>query len=151
MARVNVGVNPIYLADQHLIAESVEITMIVGSLRKNDYIIKSEVPEKYNLGKGHMNFFKTKLIYLARRLEAVNKEMVRRGFSPGTTIECLQQAPVEFQNDWNPTLEDSMIVRNRIVDKMLKKEVGFWRYKSNPILNIQEFKDSILHSEGFIV
>ena len=37
MARVNVGVNPKYLADQWLIAESVEITMITGSLRKNKY------------------------------------------------------------------------------------------------------------------
>ena len=43
MARVNIGVNPKHLSDQHLIAESVEITMITGSLRKNNYEIKSEV------------------------------------------------------------------------------------------------------------
>lgn len=151
MARVNVAVNPIYLADQHLIAESVEITMIVGSLRANDFIIKSEVPNSYNLGKGHMNFFKTKLIYLARRLEAVNAEMTRRGFSPGTTIECLSSAPLKFQNDWSPTLEDSKIVRNRIVEKMLRKEPGFWRYQRSPISNVEEFKDSILNSEKFEV
>lgn len=151
MARVNVAVNPIYLADQHLIAESVEITMIVGSLRANDFIIKSEVPKSYNLGKGHMNFFKTKLAYLARRLNAVNEEMIRRGFSPGTTTECLSAAPLKFQNDWGPTLEDSKIVRNRIVEKMLKKEPGFWRYKRYPIENIEKFKDSLLHSEKFEV
>ena len=45
MARVNVGCDSLYLADQHLIAESVEITMIIGSLRKNGYIIKGKVPE----------------------------------------------------------------------------------------------------------
>ena len=151
MARVNIGINPTYLADQHLIAESVEITMIAGSLRANDFIIKSEVPNSYSLGKGHMNFFKTKLKYLARRLEAVNTEMARRGFSPGTTVECLQSAPLKFQNDWQPTLEDSNIVRNRIVEKMLKKEPGFWRYERTPINNIEEFKDSILNSEKFEV
>ena len=44
MARVNIGVDPKYLSDQHLIAESVEITMITGVLRKNGFEIKSPVP-----------------------------------------------------------------------------------------------------------
>jgi deoxyribonuclease (pyrimidine dimer) len=76
MVRVNVGVNPLYLADQHLIAESVEITMITGGLRKNNYIIKSDMPSNLVLGKGHINFFKNKIIYLNKRLTAVNQEMV---------------------------------------------------------------------------
>jgi hypothetical protein len=75
MARVNIGINPHYLSDQHLIAESVEITMITGGLRKNDYKIKSPIPEFFNIGRGHINFFKNKLYYLNRRLLAVNKEL----------------------------------------------------------------------------
>ena len=42
MARVNCGIEPLYLSDQHLIAESVEITMITGGLRKNGYKIKTK-------------------------------------------------------------------------------------------------------------
>ena len=109
MARVNTGISPLLLADQHLIAESVEITMIVGSLRKSGYCIKGYCPDVYKLGKGHINHFKNKLKYLARRLTVVNNEMIRRGFNPGTTTECLEIAPREFQNDWRPTLEDSLI------------------------------------------
>ena len=151
MARVNVGCNPLYLADQHLIAESVEITMIVGSLRKNGYIIKGRVPEKYGLGAGHINYFKNKLKYLSRRLVAANNEMIRRGFKPGTTIECLEIAPREFQNDWQPTIEDSMIVRNRIVEKMLKKPDGFWRYEGSPISDVTEFSRRLLQSSLYAV
>jgi len=151
MARVNVGCNPLHLADQHLIAESVEITMIVGSLRKNGYCIKGDCPDVYKLGKGHINFFKKRLKYLARRLEAVNKEMIRREFKPGTTTECLEIAPREFQNDWQPTIEDSMIVRNRIVEKMIKKPEGFWRYEGELIADVTVFSRKLLQSNLYVI
>jgi hypothetical protein len=80
MARVNVGINPVYLADQHLVAESVEITMITGGLRKNGYKVKSPIPPKFKLGEGHINFFKNKIRYLERRLREVNGEMYNRQF-----------------------------------------------------------------------
>lgn len=151
MARVNVGVNPMYLADQHLIAESVEITMIVGSLRVNDYQIKGFKPEKYGLGKGHINFFKDKLIYLALRLYEVNKEMKRRGFKPGTDPDLIMKNPEEFLNDWAPELEDSMIVRRRIIEKMIKKPVGFWRFCRNKITDIDFFVNDLLTSPVYFV
>lgn len=153
MARVNVGINPLYLADQHLIAESVEITMIAGSLRLNNFKIKGNIPIQYKLGAGHINFFKPKLKYLARRLIEVNKEMMARRFNPGTD-ESYLQSPPEFQNDWQPTLEDSILVRNRIIEKMLFKPLGFWRYKQNKISNLLEidiFKDNLLKSNLYFV
>ena len=72
MSRVNVGIEPKFLSDQHLIAESVEITMIVGSLKRDKWYIKGQVPTKFCLGQGHINFFKPKLLYLKDRLEEVN-------------------------------------------------------------------------------
>ena len=69
MARINVGINPIYLSDQHLIAESVEITMIPGSLKYNGFAIKGKVPEQFTLGTGHVNFFKDKLVYALKQKE----------------------------------------------------------------------------------
>ncbi len=93
MARVNVGIDPEVLSDQHLIAESVEITMITGSLRKDKYVIKGNVPYTFCLGTGHINFFKPRIIYLNNRLTAVNREMVKRGFKVGTYIN-----PTEFQH-----------------------------------------------------
>jgi deoxyribonuclease (pyrimidine dimer) len=80
MARVNIGVDPKHLSDQHLIAESVEITMITGGLRKHGFEIKSPVPDIFKMGTGHINFFKNKLVYLKKRLGVVNDEMRRRNF-----------------------------------------------------------------------
>lgn len=123
MARVNVGIDPRFLSDQHLIAESVEITVITGGLRKNGYEIKSKIPDKLVMGTGYINFFKNKLVYLKRRLESVNEEMRRRGFEPGTKLE-LDNFPKELCNDWSPSIEDSMVLRLRIADRLITRANG---------------------------
>ncbi len=154
MARVNSGVSPALLSDQHLVAESVEITMIVGSLRLNKYEIKGNVPDKYTLGKGHINFFKDKLVYLQKRLREVNDEMIRRGFKPGTKLD-LDEFPDKYKNDWTPNLEDTMQLRLRITDRLQNPRSGrkdLHRYKGASLLEQMElFKDSILKSELYYV
>lgn len=123
MARVNVGVDPKLLSDQHLVAESVEITMITGALRKDGYVIKGKVPNTFPMGTGHINFFKNKLVYLKRRLDNVNSEMINRGFNPGTKID-LNEFPTELHGDWKPTLTDSMILRVRVADRLITRANG---------------------------
>ena len=123
MSRINVGLNPKLLSDQHLVAESVEITMITGGLRSHNYQIKGDVPEHYPLGKGHINFFKNKLVYLNNRLIEVNNEMRQRGFKPGTHID-LQEFPAELRNDWKPTLKDTLLLRARVVDRLMYPKSG---------------------------
>lgn len=150
MARVNIGVDPKYLSDSHLVAESVEITMITGSLRKNGYEIKSPVPKTFKMGIGHINFFKNKLKYLKKRLEAVNTEMLRRNFNPGTKLD-LEEFPTKYHNDWVPDIEDSMILRTRIYDRLKNPLNGkpghlYHRYKSSNISNYNEFCDTLLNS-----
>lgn len=155
MARVNSGINPKYLSDQHLIAESVEITMITGALRKDGYQIKGSVPESFCLGKGHINFFKPKVLYLKDRLEEVNAEMKRRGFNSSTNINLL-----EFVNhgipvkSWNPTFIDSCIVRSRIIERLtspLKAKIGFHKYYGKPIKDMEQFCSKLKHSKLFYV
>ena len=153
MARVNIGVNPLYLSDQHLIAESVEITMITGGLKKNNCEIKSPIPEFFNIGKGHINFFKNKLYYLNRRLLAVNNELTLRNIKNSTKIDP-RQFPSELWNDWKPGIEDSKIIRFRIFDRLnypLKAKKSFHRYKKQPIENIHDFSCNMLNSELYKV
>ncbi len=154
MARVNSGVSPEHLSDQHLVAESVEITMIVGSLRLNRYEVKGEIPKRYTLGKGHINFFKDKLVYLQKRLNEVNSEMLRRGFKPGTKLD-LDEFPDKYKNDWIPNLEDTIQLRNRIADRLLNPRSGkkdLHRYKGVILTEqMQAFKDNILNSELYYV
>jgi deoxyribonuclease (pyrimidine dimer) len=143
MARVNVGIHPKYLADQHLIAESVELTMITGSLAKNGNAIKGKVPTNFKLGSGHINFFKNKLTYLDLRLTAVNLEMLERGFNPTTEIK-LEAFPEDLCNEWTPSTTDMEIVQQRVSERLItrtngKSGQGFYRYRSKPIENIEEF------------
>lgn len=156
MARVNVGVDPFLLADQHLIAESVEITMITGSFKKSGFVIKSDIPETFKLGKGHMNFFKPKILYLHKRLERVNLEMLKRGFNPGTQI-LLNEYPERFLGDWEPTLEESNIVRQRIGERLITRTNGlpgsdFYRYCGFLIgTRMERFVNDILNAELYDV
>lgn len=155
MARINVSVPPSVLSDQHLIAESVEITMITGSIRKDGYVIKGSVPDQFCLGTGHINFFKPKLQYLKERLEEVNLEMRNRGFNPSTTIDL-----VEFQGrncqckSWKPSFQDSCIVRQRIIERLkspMKAKSGFHKYYGKPIENMDEFCNELKKSKLFYV
>ena len=153
MARVNIGISPTYLSDQHLIAESVEITMITGGLRKNGYQIKSEIPIHFNLGKGHINFFKNKLYYLNRRLLAVNNELTNRNIGNSTSID-LEEFPSELRGDWTPLINESKIIRYRIADRLirpLKAKPGFHKYWKQPILDMHRFSNIMVESELFEV
>lgn len=150
MARVNVGVNPKFLSDQHLIAEAVEITMIVNGLRANNWTIKSQVPAEFTLNTGHINFFKPKLLYLQCRLLDLNAEITRRGFKVGNTIDLPNLPQVErFCNDWAPSTLDTEIVRKRIVERLttpLKAKSNFHKYMGEPIVNMNEFCNNILNA-----
>lgn len=156
MSRINSGISPKYLSDQHLIAESVEITMITGALRKDGYKIKGKVPDQYCLGKGHINFFKPKIIYLRNRLEEVNEEMKRRGFNPGTFISLAEFAILndELCQNWKPLPEDSNLVRDRIIERLKepkKAKPGFHKYYGKSIENMDGFCQKLKNSELFYV
>lgn len=154
MARVNVGISPEFLSDQHLIAESVEITMITGSLRKNDYRIKSPIPDKLKMGTGYINFFKNKIWYLAYRLEKVNEELLlNRGITMRTEINC-QEFPEDLVKYWEPTMIDSLEVRNRVYDRLLhplRAKPGFHKYRGKPIEDMQAFAEKMLNSKLYKV
>lgn len=156
MSRVNSGINPSFLSDQHLIAESVEITMITGALRKDGYKIKGQIPDQYCLGKGHINFFKPKLRYLYDRLKSVNDEMKNRGFNPGTSIDLRNSEYLlnDLLGDWTPNYFDSNLVRERIVERLKepkKAKPGFHKYYGKSIEDMDEFCQKLKESKLYYV
>ena len=129
--RCNVGINPKYLLDQHLLAEYRELPMVVGSLRVNGWDIKSDIPQTFGLGKGHINFFKIRLRYLCRRHDEVVKECYARDFN--CVSLCMNPVfyPVDYCKGWKPTIDDSMVIRKRVVEKIwarYEKNPKFWRH-----------------------
>ena len=123
MVRVNL-VNPKKLADQHLIAEYDEILMLVSYLKKYPKI--EDIPKKYCLGKGHMKFFKDKLLYLKKRHELLKSEMKNRGFQINKTIN-LDLFSTKNKKDWKPKKEEINIISKRIILK-IKLKPSYYRY-----------------------
>lgn len=123
MVRINI-VKPNILTDQHLIAEYNEILMLLGHVKKVPTI--KNIPEKYCLGKGHINFFKNKLKYLQKRHEQIKKEMKNRKYKPKISIK-LNEYKKELQNNWKPQKNDEKIIKKRIIEK-LKKKPEFYTY-----------------------
>ena len=149
--RCNTGVDPKLLTDQWLIAEQVELLMIGGMLKKNKFKVKSKIPNSFKLGTGHMVFWVNKLKYLKRRHEEVKKEVIRRGFKATIRSINLDEFPEEFRNDWKPTLEDSMILRERLIWKLNRKPI-MWRYERVNIRSrLEEFKDELISSKCYKV
>lgn len=149
--RCNCGVDPKLLTDQWLIAEQVELLMLPGMLRRLNYKPRSPIPEKFTLGKGHMLFWVDKLKYLRHRHDEIKKEVSRRGFKVTDREIDLSEFPEKFINDWKPTLEDSMILRERLIWKLNRKPI-MWRYERVNIRGrLEEFKKELLESECYKV
>lgn len=121
MVRVNL-INPRNLMDQHLVAEYNEILMLLGHVRNS---VKLEtIPRNYTLGRGHINFFKNKLLYLKKRHEFLKEEMKTRGFKPSKRIN-LEEFPGYLVNDWVPDYHDKRLIKSRLIEKVEKKP---WYY-----------------------
>jgi deoxyribonuclease (pyrimidine dimer) len=123
MVRVNI-INPKYLADQHLVAEYNEILMLVAYIKK--YPSLSNIPIKYCLGKGHMKFFKNKVLYLAKRHETLKKEMNKRVFIATKKIK-LSDFRLNNKKDWKACSEDKEVIKKRLIEK-LKLKPEFYRH-----------------------
>jgi deoxyribonuclease (pyrimidine dimer) len=149
MARINVGVNPKYLSDQHLLAEAVEILMVVGTLKKQKYILKKPIPNKFTLGAGHIRFFWDKILFLDRRLNQIKCELQARQMQSNHKIN-LSEVPSNLLNDWNPQENDFLIIKERIADRLtspLKGKSNFHKYCGTPINNMVEFVGTLNNSK----
>lgn len=123
MVRINL-INPKQLSDQHLIAEYDEILMLLGYVRR--YPAEKDIPDSYTLGKGHMKFFKNKLIYLKKRHELIKKEMQKRNFKTNMMIN-LDEFSGNLKKDWQPKEKDFIIIKKRISEK-IKLKPEYYRY-----------------------
>ncbi|MFH1065627.1 MAG: pyrimidine dimer DNA glycosylase/endonuclease V [Nanoarchaeota archaeon] len=123
MVRVNI-ITPRLLADQHLLAEHLEIIMLVRYAKKHPSI--ENIPRRYCLGKGHILFFKNKIKYLQKRDKALQVEMKRRGFKPKTGLS-VKGVSGKLLKDWKPLPGDSDIIKKRILWKIRHKP-SYYRY-----------------------
>jgi len=117
MVRINL-INPKNLADQHLIAEYNEILMLFGYVEKHPFL--EDLPKNYVLGKGHIKFFKNKLLYLKERHEKIKNEMIKRGFNPTKSVD-LADFEKDMVKNWEPSKKDIQIIKTRLIEKISLK------------------------------
>lgn len=81
MTRINSAIPPTSLCDQHLLAEYRELPRVSALAwkwyeRKN----KSEIPDDFRLGTGHVSFFYDKGGFLKERFDSIVETLEGRGF-----------------------------------------------------------------------
>ena len=119
MTRINVGIPPAELVNQHLIAEHREIKRIPNCVAKGKYKMEG-IPDRFKLGSGHVKFFYNKLLYLKNRYVNLYNECVKRGFNVQNYISAWDNVPQELMNDYKPTEIDREIIIERINEKLRK-------------------------------
>ena len=118
MTRINVGIKPTELTNQHLIAEHREIKRIPNCIAKGKYNMDG-IPDTFKLGTGHVKFFYDKLLYLKNRYWKLYIECIKRGFKVQNYSSAWDNVPQELMNDYQPTYMDRKIIQERIDDKRI--------------------------------
>ena len=131
MTRINI-IPVEELTDQHLMAEYREIFMIGSSLQRSlnskNWDIK-RIPKNFTLNKGHVLFFYDKGKYLFKRYDEIREELKKRNFKLDDHRHFkTSQFPIEYFNDWKPTVEDQKIIRQRIEERILQKPEWYRHY-----------------------
>lgn len=121
MTRINAGIKPAELVDKHLLAEHREIIRIPNCISKGRFNLEGQ-PSKFTLGKGHVKFFYTRLLYLKNRYIEIYNECKKRDFKVQNYISSWDNIPKEFMNDYKPTREDIEIITQRIKEKLNKND-----------------------------
>ncbi len=119
MTRINVGIPPADLVNQHLIAEHREIKRIPNCIAKGKYNMEG-IPDKFKLGTGHVKFFYNKLLYLKNRYTSLYNECIKRGFNVQNYISAWDNVPQELMNDYEVEANDIIIIKKRIDERRPK-------------------------------
>jgi len=144
--RCNAGVPPSVLTDQHLIAEYRELLIPLGQLKSLGFKSKASAPSKLKLGTGHVTFWRDKQLYLARRHNGLVQEMLIRGFKPNLTFWDLKDVPGELKNDWVPSIEDTILLRDRIAEKICMKP-SWYRIKGKSLVDVGRYMELLYYSK----
>ncbi|WMY97235.1 MAG: pyrimidine dimer DNA glycosylase/endonuclease V [Arsenophonus sp.] len=117
MTRINV-ISPKKLCDQHLLSEHRELTRIPNYIMKKNGNVKLSNLKSYTLGKGHVIFFRNKLLFLYLRYIKLNEECINRGFLVKNRWPKEVKKFIHLWHDYQITNKDILINEKRIIEKM---------------------------------
>ena len=139
MTRINTGVNPSNLTNEHLLAEHREIKRICSLYwkRRNSSRVLKPLPSEFTLGKGHVLFFIDKPVYTLARYLSIHDECLARGFDVTDYSEQWQLYKDEYPHMANldkamaskfeflPAKADWSLVSDRIIQRLTESTKQF--------------------------
>lgn len=79
--RINCGIDPKTLSDEHLFAEQRELKMLPSYFRDHGFSSYGRVPNHFKLGEGYILFFAYRPKYTLDRYNKVFEECIERGYN----------------------------------------------------------------------
>lgn len=134
MTRINVGINPKLLTDEHLLAEHREIKRVCSRVLKRNGDTTG-APDTFTLGSGHELFFLKYGKFTYHRYIQLREECTLRGFNVSNYVDnwkCYNLFP-DLYNDYNPTLDDIKIIVDRITYRISKSPKEYFHYYGDKI------------------
>ena len=139
MTRINSGIFPRNLTDEHLLAEHREIKRLPAQ-----YLLSvssgsiNKIPDKFCLGKGHVLFFVNKPFYTLARYKEIREECLNRGFNVSEYSENWKAYPPDmYINNYFPNIEENILLVDRITQKILNSPKKYFHYRSQLITKDQ--------------
>jgi len=146
MTRINVGINPRLLTNEHLIAEHREIKRLCDVYYKRKlrgYKFPEALVKDFTLGKGHVLFFVNKPYYTYMRYDAIHRECLHRGMEVQSYHKCWTVYFGGFFNhykilskgypEWEPAKADVVLLANRIIDNIKSSPKLDWKLEGKKI------------------
>lgn len=137
MTRINIGINPKNLSDQHLLAEHREIKRLPNfftkRLAKNKF---DDIPEKFTLNTGHVRYFLDKGKYTYERYLSIRQECLNRGYNVEDYSKNWNVYTPNFFLNCSPDEIDLSIITERITTRLLNSKRKVTYYKKEVDKNI---------------
>lgn len=141
MTRINVGIDPVKLTDEHLRAEHREIKRVCSNYYKRS--LKGPLkglPEHFTLGPGHVLFFLDKPVYTLSRYQSIRDELLKRGFSPTNFADSWSVYSGFKGVKYMPTESDKSILVERISSNIESGKAKYYHYYGNLVTKSDAIK-----------
>lgn len=132
--RLNCGIDPKTLSDEHLFAEQRELKMLPSYFRDHGFSSYKNAPAQFKLGAGHILFFTYRPQYTLERYNQVFEECIRRGYNISYegwrwSIYPNDSRFLDFKED----KECTKILIERITQKVQSSPKKYFHYYHKPI------------------
>lgn len=131
MTRINSGVDPSRLTDEHLLAEHREIKRICSNFYKRQLKNKfDDIPKEFTLGAGHVLFFINKPKFTLSRYQEIRDELGKRGMNVTNYAESWKVYQGFKGVNYVPTKADAKIIIDRITQRITFGQGSYHYYRT---------------------